>query len=236
MRTLCKLTLILTAAALLVGSAQAQRPGGGFGRGGGIGMLLMNKSVQDELKLTDEQKDKIKTAMEKVREDQKDAFATLRDRQAKEEDRNEARKKVTEATTKALDGILTKDQDKRVKQIQLQQEGPRAFVNPDVQSALKLSDDQKDKIKTIVEDTGKETREAFQGIGMDREKFQAAMKKVQELNKEATEKITSLLKDDQKKTLKDLLGEKFEIKFEGRPGGGQRRNNRQAQPEKKTDF
>jgi Spy/CpxP family protein refolding chaperone len=227
---------MLAAAALLVGSAQAQRPGGGFGRGGGVGMLLTNKSVQDELKLTDEQKDKIKTALDKVREDQKDAFATMRDRQAKEEDRAEARKKVTEATTKALDGILKKEQEARLKQIQLQQEGVRVFVNSDVQSALKLSDEQKDKIKTIVEDTGKETREAFQGLNFqDREKMAEARKKVEALTKEATEKIETILKDDQKKALKDMMGEKFEIKFEGRPGGGQRRNRQQAPPGK-TDF
>jgi hypothetical protein len=234
MRTLYKLTLILGAAALLVGSAQAQ-PGRGFG-GGGVGALLTNKSVQEELKLKDDQKDKIKTAVDKVREDMKDDIAKLRDRNTSREDRAEIGKKVSEATMKAVDSILTKDQLARLKQIQLQQEGIRAYANSEVQSALKLSDDQKDKIKTIVEDTGKEVREAFQGINFqDREKMAEARKKMETLNKEATDKITSLLKDDQKKTLKDLMGEKFEIKFEGRPGGGQRRNRQQAPPGK-TDF
>src|SRR5262249_11392249 len=109
MRTLCKLTLIFGAAALLVGSAQAQ----GFGRGGGgVGQLLSNKSVQEELKLKDEQKEKIKTAVDKVREDMKDDIAKLRDFQnTKPEERAEIMKKVSEATLKAIDGILTKEQD-----------------------------------------------------------------------------------------------------------------------------
>jgi Spy/CpxP family protein refolding chaperone len=235
MRTLCKLTLILGAAALLVGSAQAQGPG--FGRGGGgVGQLLSNKSVQEELKLNDEQKDKIKTAVGKVREDMKDDLAKLRDRDTKPEERAEIMKKVNEATVKALDGILSKDQDARLKQIQLQMQGIRAYIDADVQKALKLTDDQKDKIKTITDDTGKEVREAFQGINFqDREKMAEARKKVESLNKEATEKINAVLKDDQKKTYKEMTGEKFEYKPDARPGGGQRRN-RQAQSEKKVDF
>jgi hypothetical protein len=189
--------------------------------------------------MKDEQKDKIKTAVDKVREDMKDDIAKARNRDTKQEERMEIMKKVSDATLKAIDGILTKEQDARLKQIQLQQEGIRVYVNADVQTALKLTDEQKDKIKTITDDTAKEAREAMQGINfMDREKMAEARKKIEAMNKEATEKITGLLKDDQKKTIKDMLGEKFEIKFEGRPGGGQQggRRNRQAAPPGKTDF
>ena len=52
MRKLCAFGLVLGVAALLASPALAQ-PGGGRGMfgGGGIGMLLTNKSVQEEAKI-----------------------------------------------------------------------------------------------------------------------------------------------------------------------------------------
>ena len=45
--------------------------------------------------------------------------------------------------------------------------------------------------------------------------------KVQAIEKEATEKVSGLLTEDQKKTWKEMVGEPFEIKME-RPQGGLR--------------
>ena len=65
MRTFGKMILACGLVGLLVAPAQAQRPGGGRGFGGPAGpgggglMLLNNKSVQQELKVGDEQAEKL---------------------------------------------------------------------------------------------------------------------------------------------------------------------------------
>ena len=116
-------------------------------------VLLANEGVQKELKITDDQKDKIKAATEKFQADNKDELAKLRDRNTPMEDRAEIRKKITEASTKALSGILMPDQEKRLKQIELQMQGEPHLADPQVQTTLKLTDDQKAKIKTIGEES-----------------------------------------------------------------------------------
>lgn len=118
-------------------------------------------------------------------------------------------KKYEELQKKALADALTPEQLKRLKQIQLQQRGMRAFQDPEVQTALKLSEDQKEKIKTISEDADKDRRELFKGAvgGGNREEL---TKKITAYNKEVMDKTTSVLNDDQKKAWKDMLGEPFE--------------------------
>jgi Spy/CpxP family protein refolding chaperone len=205
---------------LLAAPALAQRGQGGRGGpgGGGAMFLLANEGVQKELKITDEQKDKLKAASEKFQADNKDEIAKLRDRNTPQEDRAEIRKKISEASAKALSGILKPEQEKRLKQIEMQQQGAFAFADPEVQKTLKLTDDQKDKIKTINEEAGKAMREAFQGGGGGRPSPEAA-KKMADMRKETKEKIDAVLTPDQKKAWKDMTGEPFEMQ-RGRPGAG----------------
>src|SRR5262249_33599198 len=80
MRNLCKVSLSLALVGLLASPALAQRqrqprPGGGFGGGN----LLTNKSVQEELKLSKEQKDKLEEAGKTVREKMQKAREEFQD-------------------------------------------------------------------------------------------------------------------------------------------------------------
>src|SRR4051794_29310655 len=87
MRRSSKLVLALGLVTLLVSSAQAQtqRPGGGrgFGPGAGMGgggvMLLSNKSVQQELKVSDEQASKLDALAVDLRTKQREQFQKLQD-------------------------------------------------------------------------------------------------------------------------------------------------------------
>ena len=161
-----KLALLLGLVALLTTAVLAQQPGGrgfgrgGFGRGGGA-MLLVNKSVQTELKLTQEQVDKVAEMTKQARED----FRKLMNEDTSDEDKKAIRKKMAEEGPKAVKTILNADQQKRLKEIQNQQMGVALLEQEETQKALKLSDDQKEKIKTIQEDATKEMRELFQGGG-----------------------------------------------------------------------
>jgi Spy/CpxP family protein refolding chaperone len=220
MRTLCKAALTVAVVALVAGPALAQRPGGGGfgGFGQGPASLLNNKSVQEELKLTPDQVEKLsapgKKLGEKMREINAGGFQNLTD-----EERQERRKKTEEASKAANDealklakDTLKEDQVKRLHQIELQVKGTAAFSDEAVQSALKLTDEQKQDIKKIQEESRKAMGELFQpGGGGNREENQ---KKMQTLRKETQEKIAGLLTADQKKAWKDMTGEPFEIKFE----------------------
>lgn len=219
-----KLALLLGLVALLTTAVLAQQPGGrgfgrgGFGRGGGA-MLLVNKSVQTELKLTQEQVDKVAEMTKQARED----FRKLMNEDTSDEDKKAIRKKMAEEGPKAVKTILNADQQKRLKEIQNQQMGVALLEQEETQKALKLSDDQKEKIKTIQEDATKEMRELFQGGGRGSPE---TMKKFQGLRKEAMTKATNLLNDTQKAALKELLGKPFEI--QGGFGGGRGRGGRRG--------
>jgi len=193
-------------------SATAQRPGGfGAGRGAGSLFLLTQKSVQEELKMSEEQTKKVTEMQEKQRENFKGG------KDLSKEERMKKFEETAKANEKAIGEILKPEQTKRLKQITLQQAGSRAFSDPDVVSALKITDEQKEKLKTIQEDLRKEMTDLGKDGG--REKFQ-------EIRKKGEEKALGVLTDTQKKEFKDLTGEPFKgkIEFQGRPGGNKKKS------------
>lgn len=203
MRLNCKLIAICGAALIVAAPALAQ-----FRGPVGGGSLATNASVQKELKMTDEQIEKAKEALKTVGTKFKD------DRPGKDatpEQRAEFGKKVSEATTKALADILKPEQVKRLRQIELQQRG---ITDADAQKELKLSDEQKTKIKEIGDKSREEMGNIFKNAQGNREE---AREKMTKLRKETQEKQTAVLTDAQKKQLKEMQGEAFEVKFEPRP-------------------
>jgi hypothetical protein len=222
----------VAALALVVSLAPAQRPGGGGGRGGfgggGLGMLLQNKDVQKELDMSDEQAEKAKKVTDAVSEKHKDDRAKLQDLQGDErrQKAQELNAQVREEELKDLADVLKPEQTKRLKQLALQQAsqfaGPGIFLTPDVEKALSLNDKQKDDLKTISEDFGKQRREAFSGGGGGGFNPET-LKKMQEMRKEAMDNALKVLDDKQKETWKDLTGKEFEFRFQ--PGGRRRGGN-----------
>jgi Spy/CpxP family protein refolding chaperone len=214
MRALSKVLVVVGVLALVCGTSQAQqrqRPGGGrggFGFGGGF--LLTNPSVQKELGLSDSQKDKLKEAMTKVREDNKLGEGATREEMMKHF------AKMRAATNKAIAGILEPKQLKRFKQIELQQtlrRGAMAIAhNAEVAKDLNLTDKQKKQLEEI----SAETRKKMQDLGRGED----ARTKRQEIQKAAGEKAMGVLTAAQKKTLKELQGAPFKIERQARPGGG----------------
>src|SRR5438067_1072306 len=167
MRAFSRLALAVGAVALLAVPAYAQRDGG-FG---GPGMLLSNKGVQKELKVTDEQAQKLDSLAADLREKMQGQFQSLQ-RLSKEDRREkmqELNRKTNAEVKTTLTGILKPDQIKRFEQIQLQASGPDAFANPDIQSKLNLTADQKDKIRGIMDEYRSQAGELRQGFQSDRE-------------------------------------------------------------------
>lgn len=196
MKRLGPITLALAVMMLASSPALAQQRGQ-FAGGFGVSplMLLGQKSVQDELKLSGDQVKKVQELTEK----QRDAFRDFQNL-----DQDERRKKMQEmaqSNQKAIGTILKEGQLKRLKQITWQQQGSGAFSDPDVASALKLTDEQKQKMRDIQQSAFGEMRD----LGRDEE----AQKKRQEILKTMNDKLQGVLTAEQKEKLKELTGEPF---------------------------
>jgi Spy/CpxP family protein refolding chaperone len=215
MRAFGKMVLALGVVALMAAPARAQQ-GRGFGMFGGGAALLTNKGVQKELKVTDEQASKLDTFAQEMRDKQREQFEKFRDipKDERREKMQEMTRTMNAELLKGLGNILHPEQVKRFEQIQLQQAGPAAFMMPRAQEGLKLTDDQKSKVREINDELGQSMRGLAQDFQSDRE---GAMKKFAEMRKQAAEKALGVLTDEQKKTWKELTGEPFEVKFEPRP-------------------
>ena len=226
---LAKLAMAIAAGFLLASTATAQQPGrggrGGFGRGGFnvLNMIQGSEQLQKELKMDKDQVEKLTAALTKAREGFQDDFGKLFDPNTSQEDRTAIQKKMNEANEKAAESVLKSEQMKRLHQIENQRAGFTMFQKEDVQKTLKLTADQKDKIKEIGDDLAKEEREARPanpgGGGRGRGGFDPeTQRKIQALQKDALAAATKQLTADQKTALKDLTGEPFELQ-QG-PGGG----------------
>jgi hypothetical protein len=218
MRRLSTLVLVFGVIALASSGALAQLPIPGLGGGGGA-MLLMNKSVQEELKMTKEQVAKVGGVQEKMMAKMPDLFAKLQG--AKPEEREakmlEIFKEINAEAEKTVKEFLKPEQLKRLKQIEMQVAGVGNFTSKETQKALKLTDTQQEKIKTIVDDLNRQTREMLKGVGRDPTKMAEMRKKMEGMRKDAEEKVNAILNAEQKKSYRDMLGDPFELKIE-RPG------------------
>ncbi len=129
MRTLSKTIVALGLVALMAGPALAQQGRGGGGRGGfgGIGMLLTNPGVQQELKLDATQIEKAKEVADKAREKMTASRDSLQSLQGDERFKKmaELNKEVNDEANKSISAFLSKDQVHRLHQIQHQVQARR---------------------------------------------------------------------------------------------------------------
>jgi hypothetical protein len=230
MRNVMTWTWVLAIGVALVAadtaSAQQRRGQGRGGFGGGRGgatlaMLLGNEGVQKELKVTDDQKTKIDEFSRAQREKMQELF---QGGQPDREKVQEAQKSSNEAAEKLVKDALKPEQQKRLKQIQYQVGGIQSLAsNEEVQKALKLSDEQKEKLKTLAADQQKDLTELMQAARGGGGNRQELAQKRTALQKDYMTKAVAVLTADQKKEWKELTGEPFDYQptfGRGRRGGG----------------
>lgn len=219
MRTSSRCFLAAAFIVAAVGTAQAQRPGGGgFPGGGGVGMganqnlkslLVTNKALQDELKVTEEQVAKMKEFADKQAEAMK-PFSGFGGEEDDQIARMEVQLKLMKDRVAFMKTALTAEQLKRISQLEKQQMGAGAFTNAKIAKELAITEEQTEKIKTVNTDMQKEMREMFSGGGFDPQAMQEMQKKMASLRTETQEKIEKVLTDDQRKKWKEMTGEAFD--------------------------
>ncbi len=212
-------------AATLTLTATAQPPAGFRMMEGGpflMAMLVQSPKVQQELKLTDEQRQKLQELVEQLREKMRGAGQKLRE--APPEERQKQLQAMREEVEKQLATVLNERQGKRLKQIALQVEGYAALGRPEVAKQVGLTEEQTLKVRDVLQQAREKGRELFQQRPPDR---QAIRQKLQEIRRWVDEQIQPLLTDEQKKKWQELVGEPF--KLEQLFGFGRRFGNRRGQ-------
>ncbi len=211
MRKFCRAVLLTACALCWASIALAQQPGFGkqpFTPGPPPGppgpppilMMLSEKSVQTDLKLTAAQNKKVNAAMTKQNQSMQSTF------NLKPDQRLQKMQEIMQGSDKAADEILTADQKKRIKQISLQVQGSQAFTSAEVVSELKLSEEQQSKIKAIQENIGKQMGEMFQGKKLTPQAFE---KKMAEIKKNSADQARNMLTSEQASTWSEMTGAPF---------------------------
>jgi hypothetical protein len=186
----------------------------------GFDRLIMDEGVKKELKLSDEQLLKAKEVVHEIRQSHGPEFeAILRGAEGEDRGRKAAAilQRISNETIVRFKGILQPQQIARLKQIELQERGLRAFSDPDVERALGLTREQKAKIKEISEQAEQKMHEALQR-GQKGQNLSSTLQKLLAARRDMLEKAEQALTADQKKTWSGLAGPPFEFRIERRGG------------------
>jgi hypothetical protein len=177
------------------------------------GDLFQNISVQKELNLDPIQKDRIRKIAQTFEKEHKEEISKAR------ESKDllkflEVRQVFLETLGKGLTEVLKPDQLARLEQIQLQVQAVKALTRPEVQKKLKVTDTQKEELRTLASGLERDTRFTIIMGVRDPNARADALKKIQDLTKEATGKAFGVLTEAQKKTWREMTGEPFELKVD----------------------
>jgi hypothetical protein len=177
----------------------------------GTPFIVYRDKVLDELKVSDEQKEKLmQQAMEQIMET--GPFLNTLTETGLEHERklNEHRKNAQEKLAKHLKEVLQPRQLARLRQLKLQREGGLALGAEDVRKDLKISQEQLQKFTAIMRELQNKIealiKEAQSGVNADQ-----IGPNIEKLRKDHAKKLEAVLTDDQSKQWKELLGPPFEL-------------------------
>ena len=154
-------------------------------------MLLGQESVQKELQLTPTQVQALNSISEKQRTAMSQAF------QLDREERGDKIQQISKQTESMIGQVLSPQQQQRLMQISLQQQGTRAFERPDVVQGLGLTPEQLAQIQQIRDATSAEMAELFR-------------KQMEEIRKAAEQKVVAVFTPEQQAKWNETRGANFE--------------------------
>jgi serine/threonine protein kinase len=162
--------------------------------------LLNNTSVLADLKLSEDQRKQVREmlneGMNKMLQWGK-ISAVERERRFLE---------LIRAEDRTVSAILTPEQDRRLRQISWQTQGVGAFRDPNVIAALKLTAQQRERLRTIEADSYFGPPPPGKGMGSRMDDFRRNLEKRQAA---AREQALEVLSEDQKRTWREMTGAPF---------------------------
>jgi Spy/CpxP family protein refolding chaperone len=168
-------------------------------------ILLRQKSVQQELKLSPEVAEKVRAFTHKQHEAFHEAL------KSGEEERRPKLMELAKENKQFLDENLAPAQRKRLFEITLQVTGLHELNREEVAKALNLTEEQQQKFKELQKEHRKELAEIIHPKGRENRS-----EKLAKLREDTRTKIRAILTDEQRAKVKELVGEAFkgEIVFE----------------------
>ena len=171
--------------------------------------VVFREAAQADLKLTDEQKEKVEAHLREQIPDIMQFFQSLQGVNGEEREKKlkAFRHEAHEKLIPVLKATLKEDQSKRLHQLELQQEGPLALFHgdPKVAKSLKITGEQRKKFMAVVQDLQKKIKPLIEEAesGGNPEEIRP---KVMKIKKEHEQQIEDLLTDTQKGQWKEMLG------------------------------
>ena len=165
-------------------------------------LLLRQKSVQEELKLSDELCKKITEYENKEHEAYQKAL------KLNEDEREKKLKEMENEHEKFITDNLSEAQRKRLDQITMQVIGLRFLTRPKAAEVLKLSAEQQEKFKQLQE----EARKELAAIVEDKDP-EGKNEKLAKLRADIDKKVEAILTDEQKEIARSYVGEPFKGKI-----------------------
>lgn len=192
---------------------------GMMGQGGASenpAMLLLAPSVQNELKLTDEQKTKLlgvaKGASQKGRELVRSMALAGNNANVNPRAMMASGMNLRQETDKAIAKVLDPKQKERLNQIALRAEGPLAIARPEVAAKLRLTNNQGQFVQGIMNQMRNELfltmQQAASAGQLDPNQFRTVSARLRE---GAVQEISKVIDRKQKDAFNKMLGEPFDV-------------------------
>jgi hypothetical protein len=178
----------------------------------GTPFILFRDKVLAELKVSDEQKEKLMQYLVAQIMETGPFLESLKDAEGPERDKKlaEHRKNAVEKLTKHEQEVLQPGQLNRLRQVRLQQEGGFALGNEYVRKELKITQEQMAKFMAIVQDLQKSVESLVKDV-QSGGKPEEIRPKIEQARKDHGKQLEATLTDAQKKQWKELLGPPFDL-------------------------
>jgi hypothetical protein len=177
----------------------------------GMPFIAYREKVLDELKVSDDQKEKMmQHLMEQIMETGPFLNSLADAGPEREKKLSEHRKNALEKLAKNLKEVLQPDQRNRLRQVTLQQEGSFALGQEDVRKELKITPEQMKKFVAITHDL-QSSVEPLVKQAQSGGNPQEIHPKIEQLRKDHARKLEAVLTDVQKKQWQEMLGPPFEL-------------------------
>ena len=215
-------SLLLPSAVLLLGVvmvSQAEAQSRGLRRGSFLG-IIGAEQVQKELKLSEEEIEKVKKLAETMRKEMGEQYGKVRaieNQQKRHEKMTALSKEFDKKARSAIHEIISREQMGRVYQIRLQLRGDLYGLNSKwIAGQLKLSDEVKKKAAELDKATQEKIFETYSAIRdlkdeERRKKYGEIREKIGKIRAEANQKALGMLTDEQKKKYEGFKGKEFKI-------------------------
>lgn len=178
----------------------------------GPAFLVFRDKVQEELRLSDEQRQKIQKRLQDTIQKAGPFFQKLSAEkpEQREKELQAYRKNAQENLAAFLQGALKSEQLKRLRQVMLQHQGLFALGDAEVRAELEITDRQRDQFVEVVQQLQQKIETLMNKArnGSDPEEIRP---KVMKMREEQASRIEAILNDAQKKRWTEMLGEPLKL-------------------------